>query len=476
MPRKKKILAIYYNPESFENTRVTILHHLKSLDYFGPSYEIMYHNVNEVYQAFALRGNKAGSPPPGINRNWDALILHYSFLSLRTIGWPFRELKKDFSWISDMNCLKVAIPQDEGDYAGILDEWLLELGVTVIFSVHYAPEQPLYPIMRKYAAIYSCLPGYIDEKTVLEYQKKIEPIAERKWDIVYRARRLPAWFGKAGRVKYRIAEIVNAGARKKGFCVDISTRSEDTISGSMWLNFLSSGKTVLGTQGGYSTIDWRGEMKAQVRKILNNNPDISFSQIDEMMPVGWDDHCLFTVTPRHFEAIITNTCQILLMGEYKGILIPNVHYIVLKPDWTNIDEVLERIRDVAAIQKMSDQARKDILESGKYSYQAFAQTLEKILEDHYQQKKMSPFIPNSETSQPDLEDIERELIAQRNELIAFEDHFLRIQQEAIEQVQALQRLVQEYKPRFKKWGVLLLAVLTGYIFILLTLLIILFRT
>ena len=423
MKKKKNILIIYFNPDSLQNTRLTVLHHLKAIESSDGNNEILYHNVKDVYLSFMTGGECGGIAKPDISSSWDAIVLHYSFLGIRTRGWPFRELKKHFSWIRDLKGLKVAIPQDEGDYASMLDDWLFELGTDIIFSVHYAIDRPLYPIMRHHATIYPCLPGYIDEQTASEYAKKIRPIAERKIDIVYRARRLPPWFGIAGRLKSRIAEIAEPIAIEKGFHVDISTSQENTINGTEWFDFIASGKTVLGTPGGYSTIDWRGELKVQAKQILGANPGINFQQMSRLMPVGWDDYCLFTITPRHLEAVALSTCQILISDEYKGILVPDIHYIPIQRDFTNFDEALERIRNPEEIQKIADQARKDIVYSGKYSYKAFASELERAIDDHHYSKIKRKYEGSESGSfKMVLNSIDNHLINERNELVVLENH------------------------------------------------------
>jgi hypothetical protein len=463
--KKKRILILFHNPDSLERTRITIIHHLRALEYIDGHNDIHYQNVDDIYQDFMRRGQRAGCSRPKISQTWDAIILHYSFLSLRTIGWSFRELKKDFEWVGDLEGLKIAIPQDEGDYAGLLDEWLLELGTRVIFSVHFTQDGPLYPIMRQYATIYPCLPGYIDEKTAEEYDRKMKPIAERKKDIVYRARQLPPWYGRAGRIKYRIAEVVKPKATKKGYEVDISISPDDTIPGHLWLDFMASGKTVLGTQGGYSTIDWRGEIKAKMKHITEQNPNIDFYQAYEQMPVGWDDQEFFTITPRHFEAIISNTCQILIAGCYKGILIPDYHYIPIKSDWSDLDEALDRIHDTHELQRIADQARKDILYSGKFSYKVFANTLERAMEDH-QYPKTKPASPLFEGTPEDrlINAIERQFIAQRDEFSALEYRIQEIIKENIFEngvENIVRKAFEKYKPLIRKWMLGIIATTLG---------------
>ena len=53
------------------------------------------------------------------------------------------------------------------------------------------------------------------------------------------------------------------------------------------------------------------------------------------------------VSSRHFEAIGTETCQILFPGRYNDLLVADEHYLCLERDFSNIDDVLGRFRDAS---------------------------------------------------------------------------------------------------------------------------------
>ena len=38
------------------------------------------------------------------------------------------------------------------------------------------------------------------------------------------------------------------------------------------------------------------------------------------MPRGWDSYAFFAISPRHLEAVITKTAQVLVEGRYSGVL------------------------------------------------------------------------------------------------------------------------------------------------------------
>ena len=74
----------------------------------------------------------------------------------------------------------------------------------------------------------------------------------------------------------------------------------------------------------------------------------------------------------HLEAVITKTCQVLVEGDYDGILQPNRHYIPLKRDFSNLVEVLDKLRDDELLEEIANQAYEEIYMSKRYSYEKFA--------------------------------------------------------------------------------------------------------
>src|SRR5215213_3971337 len=181
---KKRVVVLYW-AEDPGRLRVAIAQHLRALEY-AAGIEVVYVNT--------LRG-----APAWIGRfRPDAALLHTTFLCLR---WShlFPTWKWRMRWVAELECPKIAMPQDEYDHSEILDEWLYELGVTTILSNFDASDRGLlYPIMGSRAAFGKALTGYVDDATAASTGARLQPIAERANDIVYRASHLPFWFGSHG--------------------------------------------------------------------------------------------------------------------------------------------------------------------------------------------------------------------------------------------------------------------------------------
>lgn len=78
------------------------------------------------------------------------------------------------------------------------------------------------------------------------------------------------------------------------------------------------------------------------------------------------------ISSRHFDAIGTETVQILLPGRYNDLLKPDVHYLSLERDFSNIDDVIGRFRDEPTRLKMVRANREWALSDQTYGHRVRA--------------------------------------------------------------------------------------------------------
>jgi hypothetical protein len=78
-----------------------------------------------------------------------------------------------------------------------------------------------------------------------------------------------------------------------------------------------------------------------------------------------------TISARHFEAAAMRSCQILFEGRYSGALEPMTHYIPLRKDFSNFDEVVRLFRDPALRRELTENAHRDLIASGRFSYESY---------------------------------------------------------------------------------------------------------
>jgi len=350
-------------------------HHIHTLDESPTGSKIIYHNASlAIPQWYKYL-------------QFDAIIYHYSFWAMRFSPWYIGRMKHHFDWLAELQAVKIAIPQDEYDKSDILDEWMRQLNISVVFSCFKGENLAhIYPIMTQKARFFYALTGYIHEKTAKEIERVGIEYNKRPRDIVYRARNLPYYMGSHGQLKHRIANVVKEKAQSHGLTTDISTDPIDTILGDKWIEFVASGRACIGVESGTSSIDRDGSLQIKVNEILQTHPNATFEEVSRQLPSEWDSYQFFAVGPRHFEAVITKTAQVLVEGDYSGIFEPNKHYIPLKRDFSNLDEVLNKLKDDTLIEEMIDRSYKDIYLNGKYTYREFARMIESSIDEQCQKK------------------------------------------------------------------------------------------
>jgi hypothetical protein len=312
---------------------------------------------------------------------FDLIIYHDLFFCGRWGGRPlFEQLCAKIEFLKDSPAYKIAVPQDEFMCADLLCEFINSFGVGAVFSVAPESEWPkIYrDVDRRKVRFYCVLTGYLEEETLARIEAVAQPGAPRPIDIGYRAGgrtwRQAAWLGRHGTLKIEIADAFAGRAPKFGIVTDISTRSEDTFMGDAWYEFLARCKYQIGLEGGASVLDWDGTRRLAVFEYIEQHPDCTFEEIEAACFPGLDGRfALFALSPRHLEACATRTCQILVEGAYNGVLEPWKHYVPVKRDFSDLDEVLQIVRDDKLREGMVEAGYRDIVASGRYTYKAFAE-------------------------------------------------------------------------------------------------------
>ncbi len=305
---------------------------------------------------------------------FDLIIFHTIFLSVRWNIEKFLALSNKVRILKDVNAIKIALPQDEFLNSDVLCDFINEFGVGHIFSVAPESEWPkiYHKVDSRKVSFYQVLTGYLDHSTIDRITTLSSTKPSRTVDIGYRAWKAQPWLGQHGYLKTQIAERFQEDSVEKGLSVDISLREEDTFLSDSWYQFLLMCKYTIGVEGGASILDRDGAIYRETEKYLEHNPLASFDEVEEHCFAGLDGTLsLFAISPRHLEACATRTCQILVEGEYNGILYPGVHYIELKSDFSNLDEVLDIIKQDHLRNKITEQAFDDIVKSRRFTYMSF---------------------------------------------------------------------------------------------------------
>jgi hypothetical protein len=182
-------------------------------------------------------------------------------------------------------------------------------------------------------------------------------------------------------LKTQLAEIFERESAARGIKADISTRAEDTLHGDAWYEFLLRCKYTIGVEGGASILDSDGSVRERTDRYAAQHPGAEFEDVEAACFPGLDGSLgLFAISPRHLEACATRTCQVLIEGNYNGVLTPGKHYIELRRDFSNLDDIFVQLKndDLRAKIVDLDLAYRDVVESGKYSYAGFVKQVLEI--------------------------------------------------------------------------------------------------
>jgi len=314
---------------------------------------------------------------------FDAIVLNYCFLSMRH-HIDYAKLKNEtYSFIRNSESMKIAITQDEIVRNEILDELLDYMNIDVIFTPVTKDLNVLLPTCSSRRRIRPALAGYSHVRDLPRRAHFSEPFRERSIDVGTRVRITPPHYGRSGLLKGRTAENFREAALNAGFRVDISTKPEDAFAGDAWFRFIGSCRFTVIARGGASVCDPRGDINLKVQEFLKSKPDAAFEQIEAACFPGQDRYDFSAVSPRLFEAAELRTGLILLEGEYVAGLEPYRHYIPLKPDLSNLDEVFRLMRDDARAEAMIEAAFQHLVQSGLFSYGRFVDDVFSEIETRY---------------------------------------------------------------------------------------------
>ena len=321
--------------------------------------------------------NAAGGFPRYLSRvRFSGVILHYTFMALRWSRDLYLKLRPVLERRLDrLSGYKVAIPQDEYAETDLLWALFRRAGVKTVFTCFKEQDfEAAYPESETGVEhLITVHPGYIDERAARRIQSIAEREDQRPIDVGYRARQLPYWLGRHGQLKLEVAQRFAARLEGDPMVADVSTDDGDAFLGDDWYRFLSRCRVAPGCEGGASLLDVDGTVRPRVDAYARQHPEASFEEVESACFPGMDGNIsLFALSPRHFECTIARTCQALVEGEYGGIFRPGEHYIEIQRDFSNLDEVIERIRDRDACRRLADAAYRDIYESGRYTYRVFA--------------------------------------------------------------------------------------------------------
>jgi len=357
----KSVLLICNKPKNGKDAN-TISDHINAISKYSINKILVLSNLGEFPNLLDI--NK-----------FDVIIIHYS-ICLYLDTFISRKAKNK---LREFNGLKVVFIQDEYRQINKTIKELNYIRADVLFTCFPDTEKDRIYSKDKLPRLntYNNLTGYIPERLL---KIKTKDIKDRPISISYRGRKIPYWLGELAYEKSNIVDKWKEFVLDNTLNVDISYNEQDRIYGKKWIDFLASSKATLGVESGASVMDFTGKIEEMIRLHNIKNPEDDFPIIKKKyLFLHEGKYNLNQISPRCFEAIALKTALVLYEGEYSGILIPGKHFIMLKKDFSNISDVLLKLKDDGFLQKMVDITYKDIVQSTKYTYNSFISYIDEVI-------------------------------------------------------------------------------------------------
>jgi hypothetical protein len=179
------------------------------------------------------------------------------------------------------------------------------------------------------------------------------------------------WPFVGDRERTDLIDWVRANAARLGLSADIRTTR---VTRAEWADFLRRSHGVIGAESGTYYLNERGRVLERARTYnLFENTAASFDDVYQRffagIPRGVSGK---SVSSRHFEPMGTKTCQILLEGDYNGVLKPDEHYIPVRRDLSDVEEAFRKFRDDAYRIDIAEHAYEYAMSEHTYAHRVAA--------------------------------------------------------------------------------------------------------
>lgn len=354
--------------QQLNNTNQALMIYASTQTYTSTVFEHLdafrkYSELSWSYLDYNIFNNKAD-----VLDDYDIIMVHY------TVRLALGQLKEHvITKLHNFQGLKALFIQDEYDNTNFVKKIIGDARFNLVFTV--VPENSISKIYPSnefpQTRFVNCLTGYVPDNLV-NTVGSISPPSKRSLFIAYRGRQLSLRYGKLGQEKIEIGKFVKNYCIEERISCDIEWREAHRIYGEDWYKFLASAKAMLGSESGSNVFDWDGSLEQKIRKYQEKTPSASDSDTYDNIIKEREVHGMMNqISPRIFEMAASKTAMVLFEGRYSDVLEPHNHFLPLRKDFSNLESILDELRDDYKLDAMVDRAYQDIILSEKYCYQKF---------------------------------------------------------------------------------------------------------
>ncbi len=263
-----------------------------------------------------------------------------------------------------------------------------EFGIDLVLTCVSAEERDkVYPSTlvgsARFEQVYT---GFVSERLVASIPQI--DWSQRRRDFLYRGSKQPPSIGRLGYEKYVLARRLSAACQALQVSCDASAEWEDRILGFDWIGCLADSRATVSLESGSNCFDFDGELEERVARYLKERSELDpwseagNAKLHNEVLADYEGNVQYgQIAPRHIEAVLTRTVQLLLPGTYSDLFVKERHYLELDPSLSNLGELWERLQDPALREPMLDCAYEEIGRNPRLQYRWLVERVDTILDD-----------------------------------------------------------------------------------------------
>lgn len=226
-----------------------------------------------------------------------------------------------------------------------------KLGVSLLVTQSNDPA-----VMETYRELLGCFVACIPNTgfdTSLFFP--VQSISAREIDIGYRSYEAPWYLGNME--KTEIAEYFLSNSARLGLSIDVSMDPAKRFDAKRYAAFLNSCRGQIGTESGGDYFELTDATRNRVNAYMKANPRAAWHDVkSRFFDTYGNSMPMRIISGRQVEAAACKTVQILFDGRYNDYFQADEHYIPLKKDFSNIEDVVRKFRDVGYCERLVDKA------------------------------------------------------------------------------------------------------------------------